>query len=62
VLITAFLYVIGFNVTVSTNISGEKSDIMKVEAVGWYAVLVPMYHITLYHFSEFPNLKFIAAL
>jgi len=61
VLITAFLYVIGFNVTVSTNISGE-SGIMKVEAVGSYAVLVPMYHITLYHFSEFPNLKFIAAL
>jgi len=35
---------------------------MKMEAAGLYATLVPMYHTTLHHFSEFRNLIFIAAL
>ena len=33
-----------------------------MEAAGLYAELVPVYHTTLYQFSEFRNLKFIAAL
>jgi hypothetical protein len=48
---------------VSTNISGKKkTDIMKMEAAGSYAALVPMYHTTLHHASKVLNLKFIAAL
>lgn len=53
---------IGFDFIVSTNISGEKTDIMKMEAAWLYAALVPMYHTALYNFSEFRNLEFIAAL
>jgi hypothetical protein len=44
--------VIGFNFMVSTNISGEKSDIMKMEVTSSYAVLVLTYYTTFINFHN----------